>query len=277
MEENKINYQYYEYPDRNGDFPIGNQPVSLNYLGFYICEQGEVSITLDNQRIALRANNICVVMPGSILGIDGYTQDFRGYGARASNLFVTDLRIPNLGNYYAYIRNNPCLSISTDKTIQLKGILKAVNAKMKLPRHPLNTQIIQSLLNALAYEILYSFQQNEEEISTYNSTRQDEIFREFMLLVNSHHKQERGLAHYADIMCLTTRYLSSVIKQKTGKSASHWINLTVIAEAKNMLRNSDMSVLQVSDELNFANPSFFGQYFKKYAGITPMDYKRGKE
>lgn len=65
-----------------------------------------------------------------------------------------------------------------------------------------------------------------------------------------------------------------MIKEISGKTAGEWIDEMVLMGAKAMLKSSDLSVAQISDELNFASASFFGTYFKKLAGMTPMEYRK---
>lgn len=74
----------------------------------------------------------------------------------------------------------------------------------------------------------------------------------------------------------TPKYLSSIIKQASGESATEWIIHTVIRNAQALLENSQLTVQQVADYLNFPTPSFFGQYFKKHVGMTPKEYRLSK-
>lgn len=55
--------------------------------------------------------------------------------------------------------------------------------------------------------------------------------------------------------------------------ASEWIQKMVILEAKSLLGNKNFSVQQISDMMNFPNPSFFGKYFKAATGMTPRKYR----
>ncbi|MDR1673524.1 MAG: helix-turn-helix domain-containing protein, partial [Bacteroidales bacterium] len=75
-------------------------------------------------------------------------------------------------------------------------------------------------------------------------------------------------------LCLTSKHLSAVIKKTTGKSAFEWINDYVILEAKSLLRATNMTVQQISEELNFANQSFFGKFFKRAVGVSPKEYRQ---
>ena len=81
------------------------------------------------------------------------------------------------------------------------------------------------------------------------------------------------LGFYADKMCLTERYLGTVIRQTSGTTAKGWIDRAIITRVKVELRHTSKSVAQISEEMNFPNPSFFSKYFRRLTGMTPMDYK----
>ena len=84
------------------------------------------------------------------------------------------------------------------------------------------------------------------------------------------------VTYYAQEQYLTPRYFSAIIKEKSGISALQWIIRMVIADAKQMLRSSDLSIKEIASELNFSTQSFFGKYFKQYVGISPTEYRNGK-
>lgn len=105
-------------------------------------------------------------------------------------------------------------------------------------------------------------------------SRQEELFRRFIALVNQHSKHERSVNFYADKLCLTPHYLSSVIRETSGQTVMQWINQAVILEAKVLLKHSNLLVFQISDELNFPNPSFFSKFFKRMTGMTPAEYQK---
>ena len=99
------------------------------------------------------------------------------------------------------------------------------------------------------------------------------LFERFLALVAQHHTSERGMAFYADKLCLTPKYLSKLIKQVSGRSAPDWIDSFVITEAKNMLRYSEIPIKEIVYRLNFPNQSVFYKFFKAHAGMTPSDYR----
>ena len=75
-------------------------------------------------------------------------------------------------------------------------------------------------------------------------------------------------------MNLTPKHLSRVVRNYSGKSVHQWIDEFVVLEIKNLLKYSDLSIQQISYELNFPNPSFMGQYFKRITGKTPGEYRK---
>ena len=104
--------------------------------------------------------------------------------------------------------------------------------------------------------------------------RSGDYFRQLISLLHEHYKTERSVEFYANKMNLTPKHLSRVVRNHSGKSVHQWIDEYVVLEIKNLLKYSDMSIQQISYELNFPNPSFMGQYFKRITGKTPGEYRK---
>lgn len=136
---------------------------------------------------------------------------------------------------------------------------------------PHRVEIARHLAQAAAY-IESGISQKYKTPLEFRKTRQDSIFGQFIDYVRQYHTKERSINFYADKLCLTPKYLSSVIKNYTGKVAHDWINEFVIEKAKALLKSSNLTIQQISDELNFPNQSFFGTYFKRHVGLCPKEY-----
>jgi YesN/AraC family two-component response regulator len=124
------------------------------------------------------------------------------------------------------------------------------------------------------------FQANIDEqktkIQTKPATRKDEIFHMFIREVEKNYKMERNVTFYADKLCISPKYLSSVIHDVSGRYATEWIDGFVILESKAMLKSNGNTIKEICNKLNFANQSFFAKYFKQHTGLTPKEY-RNKE
>ena len=103
-----------------------------------------------------------------------------------------------------------------------------------------------------------------------------EYFNQFMKELARHYMQHRSVGFYAAQLHLTPKYLTTIIRKTTGRTASDWIDDYVVLEAKNLLKYSTMSIQEVAYYLSFPNQSFFGKYFKEHTGLTPTAYRTGK-
>lgn len=72
---------------------------------------------------------------------------------------------------------------------------------------------------------------------------------------------------------ITPRYLSTVIQNVTNTTAKSIIDKHVILEIKVLLKSTNLSVQEISNQLCFPDQSFFGRYFKKHTGLSPLQYR----
>ena len=124
---------------------------------------------------------------------------------------------------------------------------------------------------AFFYGIGYYFHQTAEDKSLSN---EETLMQNFLRTVQLHYKKERKVLFYADKLHLSAGYLSTVIKNISGKTAAEWIDDYVMLEAKTLLKSTNLTIQQISDNLNFPSQSFFGKYFKRQAGVSPKEYKK---
>lgn len=138
---------------------------------------------------------------------------------------------------------------------------------------PFRKEVVQHLIISFLYNIKYIAQEQRQHTECNQST-QEVIFRKFITLVNIHFIKERNVSFYANKLCLTPRYLNTVIRKASQQTVMDWINQAVLLEAKVCIKQNDLSITEISDHLNFANPSFFCKFFKRHTGMTPLQYKK---
>lgn len=141
-------------------------------------------------------------------------------------------------------------------------------------RKNLNIEVIDSLQSALILRVeeLYRNQINLENSKQKN--RKQEIFYTFISLVRKYGIEGRSVEFYADKIFVTPNYLGNVIKEVSNSTVKQWIDRNLILQAKISLRYSLKAINEISDELNFSNPSFFSKFFKKETGMTPQEYRK---
>lgn len=97
--------------------------------------------------------------------------------------------------------------------------------------------------------------------------------KRFIELLSKEHMRERSVEYYANKLGITPKYLTMICRKYRGMTASQIIDHIVIHNAMRLLRQPDVSMQQVAQQLNFPSQSFFGKYFKQRVGISPSRYK----
>ena len=109
-----------------------------------------------------------------------------------------------------------------------------------------------------------------------NNSRQsrgEEIMARFIPLLRQYGTTQRNIPFYAEQLHITPNHLSDVVRQQSGLSVMDWIHRTTTTEAKLLLKHSDMMICEISERLNFPEPTAFNRYFKKQTGVTPLAYR----
>ena len=138
--------------------------------------------------------------------------------------------------------------------------------------------IIKNRLQNILLEISDKMQRfATKQVRTFaNTTRQMELFHRFAALVHEFCAQEREVAFYADRLCISTRYLSTIVRCVAHTSAKEFIDRAVMLEIRMLLRSTDLSVQEIAYRLKFPDQSYLGRFFKKHAGESPTEYRNAK-
>ena len=144
----------------------------------------------------------------------------------------------------------------------------------------INNQIERNVASSLMAALIYQLVDfHYRRLGNYGATKGQRACRsayvhDFIKLVHVYYTKERSVAFYASKLFISSKYLSLLVKEATGKSAARWIDEFVLMEAKNLLRFSGKNVQQVAYSLNFSNQSSFGKYFKHLTGMSPTEYQK---
>ena len=108
------------------------------------------------------------------------------------------------------------------------------------------------------------------------SKRTQTVFNQFMTLLRQNVTKERQVAFYAGQLGKTPSHLNVISKQQSGVSCKDWIETILMNRAKAMLSNG-VGFKEASEALGFCSAAQFGTFFKKNIGMTPGEYRNGKE
>lgn len=252
--------------------------LRLGGMTIVLCLRGEVEMDINLNSYNLKANDLLITGPDSVMSVRNVDWDnLDAYVFVTSPEFIHDINFElNLMASMSLTSNEPSLISLTDEEVRLMSRYfdlihynTVENSDARYVR-----SISRALVASSVYQLMQFFSLRVDNSNTHSLSRRATYVRDFLRLVNTHHRRERGVAFYASKLFISSKYLSLIIKESTGRSAAEWIDDYVILEAKNLLRFSGKNVQQIAYELNFSNQSSFGKYFKHLTGMSPTKFQR---
>lgn len=251
-----------------------NLCIAPDQLTIILCTGGRKELQINFADYTLTPGSLAFIYPNSMWRPLATSSDFeahyfsiQGTSAKEWNAFID---LDTVFSLSSYIAKHPHTQLSLDETQVMTQYLNLLKS-----RYEANAQaiIIRFILSAFTLELNRIFTAREKSDRSKIS-RQEDILWKFLTLLKQYHKEERTVNFYADKMYISPKHLSSVIKQMSHKTAHEIIADFVTMTAKRLLKTTTMSIQEISDELNFANQSFFGKFFKQNTGQSPSAYRR---
>lgn len=251
-------------------------PLKLKTLISIVCISGELTVSVDLVEHTLKSSNIMAVRPGHTLTGYRASEDFKGFLIMAplSTLNHSLLSFSRLMSCFMYFRDCPVVEITADELEIQQHLHSAIVKKQGVKHTPYYDNILDALYQSILYETLSIYTSRMTKSDKGNLRRKEDVFYKFLLLVEDNFQQERSVNYYAERLDITPKHLSAVAKETSGHTAGEWIDSYVILEAKLLLHNSELTIQEISSQLNFANQSFFGKYFKHHTGESPRAYRQ---
>lgn len=250
-------------------------PQQIDGTLFIMCVRGECQLTIHLSRISIKANDLTTVLPNSFIHIHHQSHDCRLYLIG----FPRDLLKRNSSfssfsstiSFLSSLIDNPVITLKQNIanifTESAKTLIK-INRSTDVT---LNEEFIAGILLTIfqGLSCLYS------SASTLKPSfsRGEEIVKRLIQHIIRDYKSERNVTYYADLLHVSPQHLSTTVKKVAGRTITDIIASLVVTDAQAKLKSTDMSVQEIAYSLNFPDISFFGKYFKRYAGVSPKQYR----
>ncbi|MGI4805816.1 MAG: helix-turn-helix domain-containing protein [Janthinobacterium lividum] len=129
------------------------------------------------------------------------------------------------------------------------------------------------ILKALLKVFLLNLIRVKEQEFTDQDINQKRVY-EFMLLLETHHQQERNAGFYADQLGISSKRLNQVLKEKLDKTAMQLIHDRIVMEAKRQIIHSENTIKEIAYQLGFTDRPYFSRFFKNHTQLTPEDFQK---
>lgn len=265
---------YYHYSPKDSSM-TSELPIQINGFAAGICMKGWMDVSIDGIRTKIEPDEFFIVLPCYMIQVHETSEDLDFQFVLVSDTFMNKIQISaeKFINPYFFIEKKQIFLIDDDESKELiLTMYDSIHKLCKFYSISHYKEMIQHYIYAFLFGVGYLY---DKFVSKDNLERSNLILlKRFFSFLQMNFKKNRTVKFYAEELCSTPKYLSRYLKVITGRTASEWIHNIVILEAKVLLSRRDLTIQEISLELNFSDQTTFGKFFKKHTGFTPTDYRR---
>lgn len=252
---------------------LPNHPYRSPMAVAVFCTHGHASGRVNTHLYNIEEGGFFIVQQGQITELLDVSSDFRAIYILMTPSFSESLGIGNTFDLSTIIAEHPYIRLEGRTRAALESYLMMCRNLIPEEQNPHRLEILQLITRAFFLGLGY-FIHNTETSKSPQGGRRSELTSEFIALVEQHYREHRDLKFYADALGLTPKHISTAVKRSSGKSAMEWIERYVILDATTQLSSTERTIKEIAYDLNFPSQSFFGKYFCRVVGISPMEYRR---
>jgi len=244
------------------------------FLVMVLNHKGVARAYYDLREVTQSKNEIACVLPNHVFRLAEYSDDYLATYVIISKKMFQDLRFHTFSHDYEKFNSSPICSLTDQQAEHMMSLVAQLEKIMSYTDKelPHRHNMLMALM-AVGYEFLNCYRR-EQDIQ-WSNNRNANIFSAFCSAVIEHYRESREVKYYAELLHLTPKYFSKVLRIVTkGLSPSDWIEQYVLAQAKRIIEtNPAVTVQEVAYQLGFNEPASFCRFFKRGTGITAKQYR----
>lgn len=237
------------------------------------CRKGTAFIEIDLIPYEIVANTQLIIIAGSIVHNISNSDDFKISYITFKHEVYDEATAQLEPSFTFFLKEYPCVQLGEKRINKMNYLVEAMEDFYHEKTNCFRIKIFKNNIQSFLLDVydktrtLFKIDKSEEV------GRREELFIKFIHLIHKYCPQQREVGFYAGKLYITSRYLSSITQNVADKSAKYIIDKHAIQRIKIMLKYSNMSIQDISYELNFPDQSFFSRYFKKHTGMSPLEYR----
>lgn len=255
--------------------PAGDQ-LQIDMVLLLVCMSGRAQFEI-NGKTHTACREEMVVCPPNVL-VDNYliSPDFRcviiglSYPALQRMLHANN----EIWDMIVSVSASPVFRITDEMRMLMMRYYSLLKFKLSQPENAYKRESMRSLMQSIFYDLCDIVRRRTPQSEVLSEMKQgDVLVKKFLRLLANAQGEQRSVAYYARQLCVSAKYLSTVCKKSTGRTAKEWIQEYTVEILRHQLRNTDRSIKEIANIMGFPNLSVFGKFCRTTLGLSPTDYR----
>lgn len=253
---------------------IYDEPHQVILVMWVLCLHGETDADINLNSYRVRRGDMVTILPGDIVRFYNYSDDISLSILGCSGHYFEGVNVSHsIMDYRQRIMDMPVLALGEEQA-GLFGEFFHVLRKAFPPQREIEHEIPPCLLVVMLSRLNTFYMEQKQTCPRLSGS--EILYKRFTRMVMEHFTTQRSPSFYAAQLGVTHQHLNRTTNKIKGKSATDAIAEVVVLDAMGRLKSSTLSIRQISESLGFSEPVVFSNYFKRYMGITPAQYRKLK-
>ena len=263
------------FADNITSIPGLMKQFKVNFIAYVMVTEGRLTVDMNNVTYHLEKNCSLFVDRKMVIENVKHTENFSCVICAMSTDMGFAFFNKSLLQSIMHIMANPVIKMEQTEVDLMMKYYDLLVFKMDHQEISLGRETVRDIIRCFAYDLLSNINRHLNQDNDDDMLRQsDRIYRRFMFLLADNTNVNRSVKSYADELCVSPKYLTSVCRKHSDCTASELLATAVISRIKQLLLYSDLSIKEVASEMGFDNLSFFGKYVRKHLGLSPNHYRK---
>lgn len=250
-------------------------PIKSDHFRLVLCLEGHFVKTVGQFSFKMEPGSMYLVSPKYMHSFGEVSDDLRLYSILFRQEFLADTYIKEPVLEELLDRDNdqpPVYRLGEADFQTVRSLFECIHKEYQ-EGHSFHIPVIKLTLLRLLYEVTRA-DEREQHGPNRHLTHQSQLVHQYKKAVEDYFVDKRTVQEYADMLNVSAKHLSELVRNETGQTALSIIHQRLFLEAQYLLSYSGLSIKEIADQLNFTSNSHFTRFFKHMAGYSPSTLKK---
>ena len=255
-----------------------SKEVTINEHSLIFVKEGKMTIRLMGTTLQLTRNSYIDIIESELPWIQVSTSpDIQAYHLVLSKDFLFNLadnnKPPVPASYILEKRISPVFQVEDEYVGNIMRCLNDIEETLESTQNRFRKELLQNRTRIFLMEMGNLLFQAKEKSKSAENNRKRSLFIQFVHMLPEHVKTEHSVNYYATQLCVTPQYLGRIVQEYSGRTVYQWISETLLRNIIKLLKDTDLTIQEIADELHFSDQAVLSKMFKRYQGVSPLKYR----